>query len=194
MAGTFVLTGGGDLVVTTVGDHYTDLANYTDSVRNVMARPGTFSALFPETTDDNLVQLLQDALAECHLEQCLLTHESDDNGLIRPALASGETALVVLYAGIRLIRGEMLNRITSAKYVAGPVSAETTYATNVLRDIMKALEAQKIQITSLLKASSANAAFAMADAYVANATGYTPNGIPGWTPSSAPTSSYFSGW
>lgn len=195
MTGVLDVSGGGDLAAVALPDHWTDLANYTDSVRNVMARPGTFSTLFPETTDDNLVQLLQDALAECHMERTLLPHESDDNGFVRPVMTSGAMALVVLYAGLRLVRAELLNRITSAKYVAGPVSAETTYATNVLRDVMKALEAQKEKITYLMSSAGANAAFYMADAYVANATGFTPNAIPGTLrPGSATVESFFASW
>lgn len=160
---------GGDLTTDGVGDHWTDLANYTDSVRNIIARPGTFTTLFPETTDDGLVQLLQDALAECHLEGALIDFEADQNGLVRPLMTSGQAAMVVLYAGIRLLRGELLNRITASKYVAGPVSAETTYATNVLRDIMKALQAQKTEVTNRLSTSSAASAFYMGDSYAANA-------------------------
>lgn len=172
MAGTLLESDGGDLRVTTVSDHWTDLADYTESLRNVIARPGTFADLFPETTDDGLVLVLQDALAECHLEQSLLHHEADANGLVRPTLSSGQAAMVVLYAGVRLIRAELFNRVTSAKYVAGPVSAETTYATNVLRDIMKALQAQKDRVTTVQAVSGANAAFYMADQYVRREIGY----------------------
>lgn len=173
MAGTLTESDGGALSMNGLGDHWTDLADYTESLRNVVARPGTFADLFPETTDDGLVLVLQDALAECHLEQTLLTCTSDANGLVRPTLTSGQAALVVLYAGVRLIRAELFNRVTSAKYVAGPVSAETTYATNILRDIMKALQAQKDRVTSAQAVSGANAAFYMADQYVRRDIGMT---------------------
>lgn len=184
MAGTLIEHDGGSLVATGVVDQWTDLANYTDSVRNILARPGTFRTLFPETTDDHLVTVLQDGLAEAHLEGLLLNYESDDNGYVRPVMATGQVALIVLFGGLRLIRAEMLNRVTSSKYVAGPVSAETTYATNVLRDIMKTLEAQKDRLTTLLTSSGAGAAFIMADSYVANAFHRTPNNVPlaDWLP------------
>lgn len=172
----FTLTGGGALTALAWG--MTDLAQYTDSVRNIIARPGTFTDLFPETTDDHLVGTLVDALAECHLEGTLLDYLADASGIVRPQITSGQAALVVLYAGVRLIRAELLNRVTSAKYVAGPVSAETTYATNVLRDIMRALDAQKSRLTAdILSGTGTGFAFLMADAYVANATGITPNGV-----------------
>jgi hypothetical protein len=182
--GDFALSGGGDPAVSTAADHWTDLAAYTQSLRNVVARPGTYADLFPETTDDLLVQVLADGLAECHLEATLLGYEADDNALVRPPLASGQVALVVLYAGLRLLRSELLNRVTSAKYVAGPVSADTTYATNVLRDIMKALEQQKERVTLLLSTNTAATTFSMADSYAANNWGIGPNGVPltSWLP------------
>ena len=184
MAGTFILSGGGTPVVAGTGDHWTDLANYTDSLRNIVARPGTFLDLFPETTDDHLVAVLQDGLAECHLEQVLLNYESDDMGLVHPEMLSGETAMVVLYAGLRLLKAELFNRTTSAKYVAGPVSAETTQATNILRDIMKGLQEQKDRITKMLSTAGAGAAFVMADSYMACAFNWPPNNVPlaDWLP------------
>ncbi len=184
MAGDFVLSGGGDLAGAFTPDRWTDLALFTQSLRNVVARPGTYADLFPETTDDLLIQVLADGLAECHLEATLLGYEADDNALVRPPLASGQIALVVLYAGLRLLRSELVNRVTSTKYVAGPVSAETTYATNVLRDIMKALQAQKDRVTILLSTNTAATAFSMADSYAANNWGIGPNGVPlaDWLP------------
>lgn len=177
MAVDFVLSGGGATTGGATADRWTDLAGYTESLRNVLARPGTFGDLFPETTDDGLIGLLADGLAECHLETTLSTFEADANGLVRPVMATGQIALVILYAGIRLIRGELLNRATSTKYVAGPVSAESTQSTNILRDVMKALEEQKIRITLLYASAGAGAFFSMDDAYMANAFQVPPNGV-----------------
>lgn len=168
MAGTLELTAGGALDARGVGDHWTDLALFTDSVRNMVARPGTFDTLFPETTDDGIVLLLMDGLAECHLHATFTESGSDANGLVRPVLTSGQVALVVLNAGIRMIRAELFNRVTSSKYVAGPVSAEITYATNILRDIMKALEDQRQDVTNRLTTSSGGLAFYMQDQYRVN--------------------------
>lgn len=176
--GDFLLTDGGTLDASGTGDHWTDLAIYTDSVRSILARPGTFSDLFPETTDDHLIAVLADGLAEAHLEGVLLDRLADDNYLVREPLTSGQGALLVLYAGLRLIRAELFNRVTSYKYVAGPVSSEGTYATNILRDIMKALQTQKDAVTTLILAgSTVTSAFLMADSYIINATGRTPNGV-----------------
>lgn len=182
---SFLLTGGGDITAITSGSHWTDLGDYVDSLRAVLARPGTFSDLFPETTDDGLIQLLRDGLAEANMEQLLTGYVSDINGIVRPEMPPGGVAMVVLFAGVRLVRSEILNRITSTKYTAGPVSAEQSYSTNILRDVAKALEAQKTVLINLYRASSAGASFYMTDSYIANATGRTDNGVPlaPWLPS-----------
>ena len=171
--------GGGVVLSGEVVISWTDLAALTDSVRNVVARPGTFTDLFPETTDDHLITVLADALAEAHMMGLLLDNQADDGYLVRPPLPSGAQALVVLYAGVRLIRAELFNRVTSAKYVAGPVSAETSYATNILRDIMAALQEQKDTVYKLLVAGGpAVNAFLMADSYHINALPWhSPNGV-----------------
>lgn len=173
----FLLSGGGDATVTAGGNHYTDLGDYVDSVKAILARPGTFGDLFPETTNAGLVDLMRDGLAECNMEQLLLGYSANTNGIVRPELTPGGIAMVVLFAGARLVRSEILNRITSSKYVAGPVSAEQSYSTNILRDVAKQLEAQKITLITLYRASSAGAQFYMADSFVANLTGHTDNGV-----------------
>lgn len=151
----------------------TDLADSVPSLKNVLARPGTFGTLFPETTDDDLVLVLQDGLAEAHLEGLLLANTDDGNGLVTPDLTSGERALVLLFAGLRLIRSELMNRPLSRKYVAGPASTEETQATNVLRDIMRAMQAQKDQVVKAMSTTLGGGGeiFAMADAYVTRIIG-----------------------
>lgn len=181
---TFLLGGGGDPAVTGKGDRWTDFGDYVDSLRAILARPGTFSDLFPETNDDGLIQLLRDGLAECNMEQLLVGYVSNINGIVRPEMPPGAAAMVVLFAGVRLVRSEILNRITSTKYVAGPVSAEQNYSTNILRDVAKQLEAQKLALIKVYSTSSAGAQFYMADAFIANLTKVTDNGIPlaSWLP------------
>lgn len=180
----FLLSGGGEASVATKGDHWTDLADYVDSLRGILARPGTFAALFPETTDDGLIQLLRDGLAEANMEQLLTAYRSDINGIVRPELPPGGVAMIVLFAGVRLVRSEILNRITSTKYVAGPVSADQSYSTNILRDVAKALEAQKLAIIKTYSTATSGIEFYMADSFIANLTHRTDNGVPlaSWMP------------
>jgi hypothetical protein len=143
-----------------------ELGEATDSLRYLVARPGTFADFYPETTDDMLLQVLLDGLGEAHLEGLLLTCESDSDGVLTPALSSGQVATVVLFAAIRFMRAELFNRTTSVTYKAGSADYETTQATNILRDILKALEAQKLRVIAAAAAGGAGAAFYMADQYL----------------------------
>jgi len=147
----------------------TDLADHVQSLRNMIARPGLFGTLFPETTEDDLVQVLRDGLAECHLEGMLLEYESDDNGVVIPDLPSGAMSMVVIFSGARLLQAEMLNRMTDRQYTAGPVSLQETQATNIVRDIMRDLKEQKKRIIETRRTIGAGHAFHMADAYLVNA-------------------------
>lgn len=174
---TFLLSGGGDGAIVGQDIHWTNLGDYVDSLRAMLARPGTFDDLFPETDDDGLIQLLRDGLAECNMEQLLVGYVSDQQGIVRPEMPAGAIAMVVLFAGIRLVRSEILNRVTSTKYTAGPVSAEQSYSTNILRDVAKQLEAQKITLINLYRSSSAGVEFYMADSFIANLTRITDNGV-----------------
>ncbi len=142
------------------------LADATDSVRFLVARPGTFGDFYPETTDDQVLGVLIDALGECHLEGLLMTYESDSDGLLTPELSSGQVATVVLFAAVRFMRAELFNRNTSVVYKAGTADYETTQATNILRDILKALEAQKLRVIATGALSGGGAAFYMADQFL----------------------------
>ncbi len=144
-----------------------DLSDAVDSLKYMVARPGTFSDLYPETTDDMLLAVLCDAVGEIHLEALMLGKEVDEDGMADTHLTSGEVAMVVLFGAIRFIRAELLNRDTSVVYQAGPVRYEATQATNILRDILKGLLAQKDDIIDAGAAAGAGAAFYMADQYLA---------------------------
>lgn len=146
-----------------------DLVDSTDSLRRVLARPGTFSTLFPETTQDDLVGVLLDGLAEVQLDGMLTEFSFDDTGTVTPDLTAPQSALVILYAGVRLIRSELLNRAQHKRYVgAGGVTFEEDQATNVLRDIMKTLNDQKERIREIASRDYVGA-FGMVDQYFVRA-------------------------
>lgn len=143
-----------------------ELAEAVDSLRYLVARPGTFSDFYPETTEDMLIAVLVDGMAEAHLEGLLLDNDVDADGILTPALSSGQGALVVLFAAVRFLRSELINRYTQVVYEAGSAHYETTQATNILRDILKGLLAQKDRVTQAGASSGAGSAFLMADQYL----------------------------
>jgi hypothetical protein len=147
-----------------------DLSDSLDSLRYAVARPGTFTTNYPETTDDMLLQTLMDGFAEAQLMGLLGTYSVDEDGFVSPALTGGQVALVVLFAAVRFLRSELINRNTSVVYEAGSTHYETTQATNILRDILKALQVQKDAVTDALANGGTTGgaqAFYMADQYLA---------------------------
>ncbi len=143
-----------------------DLADATDSLRFLVARPGTFTDFYPETNDDMLVQMLMDGLAETHLEGLLLDYTSDSDGLLTPALSSGQSALVVLFAAVRFLRAELINRNTSVTYKAGSAEYSTAQGVQLLRDLLNSLSAQKDRLIAAAGSGGGASAFYMADQYL----------------------------
>jgi hypothetical protein len=143
------------------------------SLKNMIARPGTFATLFPETTTNDLVAVLADGIAECQLEGLLLGATMDSTmTTVTPDLSSGEQALAVLFSGARIIRAELLNRATSRKYSAGPASAEMQYSAQLLKDILDDLTTQKKRLIDILSQTQyAGTVFNMADQYVSRLVG-----------------------
>lgn len=160
-----------------------ELAEAVDSLRYLVARPGTFSDFYPETTEDMLIAVLVDGMAEAHLEGLLLDNDVDADGILDPPLTNGQGALVTLFAAVRFLRAELINRNTSVTYEAGSAHYETTQATNILRDILKGLLAQKERVIEAGASSGAGSAFYMADQYLArvwdNVLGDSPL-VVGW--------------
>ncbi len=145
-----------------------DLTELAPSLRNLLARPGTFETLFPETTEDGLLQLLLDGLAEAQREGIMKDVDYDDGGMLEPEITKAQGSLIVLYAGIRMIRAELLNRVTHRRYEAGTAVFEEDYNATLYRDILAALKAQKDKIVDdLVDGGDVFGAFQMADQYLA---------------------------
>lgn len=145
----------------------TDLGEATTSLANTIARPGTFATLFSETTDNDLVDVLRDGFAECQMEG-MFSDYTDTDGVIDPDLTNGETATVVLFAAVRLLRAELANRASHVRYEAGPVTFEEDRSAQVLRQVFDDMRAQKARMTNLLsETGNAGSVFLLADAYVA---------------------------
>lgn len=144
-----------------------DLFDAVESLKRVVARPGTFTSFYPETTDDDLAATLADGLAEVQLDGMLKDVVYDDGtGLVAPDLSRAQVALVVLYAGAILIKAELLNRKTQRRYEASGAVFDETQATNILRDILRGMEARKKAVSEAAAAADFEGAFFMADAYV----------------------------
>lgn len=125
-----------------------DLFDLVDPLKREVATAGEFTQFFPNTSDDDLLGMLQDAFWEARLDG-LLEGFNENEGTVAPE--GGSTAaedqltrdyqqLIVLYAGYRMVRNYLLNLKTGFRTQAGPVEYETSQFAAVLRDVLAALK------------------------------------------------------
>lgn len=148
-----------------------DLSESIASLRDLVATPGTFASIYPDTTKDDLIRVLADAFAECQLEGMLLKHSVDPDGYVDPPINQGELAMVIIFAAVRFMRASLLNANASVTYKAGSAEYSTSTSATLLKAILDDLKAQKDRLIDLADQSggpdSGNVAFYMADQYLA---------------------------
>jgi hypothetical protein len=109
-----------------------DLGELIEPLRREVSQPGAETSTFPDATDDSYFGHLQDAFWETVLVTPL---DVDDDDLGRDL-----QQLVVLYAGIRIIRNQLLAMNTLFRAKAGPVEYETQKSAQVLKGILDELK------------------------------------------------------
>jgi hypothetical protein len=153
----------------------TNLADMAETFRREVAIPGTFASAYPTIDQTQVVGALADALAEVKLDGFLSDQVLDlTTGDIEPGLDVAAQALVVLYAGMRLIRAELRAANTSVRYKAGPVEYETGKSAGGLVQTLRDLAERKSAILAALRTGIA--LDVVLDAYTGRA----------WTPVLAP--------
>lgn len=117
-----------------------DIADLTDALKREVNPPGT--DLFPDATDDDWLGQLLDSFWEAKLFGFFAGFTADEDGLISPLTGTtqvtrDEQALIILFAGARVIRNELKNTNTLFRAQAGPVEFEVQNSAQLLRDILK---------------------------------------------------------
>jgi len=144
-----------------------DLSDYVGSLRREVTPLG--STLFASVSDDTLISYLADAFWEARLDGFLTKWTSDVDGIVTPVAESGaditqaEIALIVLYAGVRILRNQILNTNTGFRAKAGPVEFEQQSSATMLAEMLKQLRDRKNQI--LDQALQVGTSVAVFDAY-----------------------------
>ena len=124
-----------------------DLADFVPSLRREINPPGTNT--FATATNVDLTGYLSDAFWEARLDGFLSSWTCDTDGLVTPVgildpdLPRPETTLVIIYAGVKVLRNKILNMNTTFRAKAGPVEFETQNSANMLVEILKQLKASK---------------------------------------------------
>lgn len=124
-----------------------DLFEYVESLRREISPPG--STVFAEADDEELFGYLVDAFWEARLDGFVTNWQADVNGVVTPLETGGadlpreQVALIVLYAGIRVLRNKILNTNTSFRAHAGPAEFEVQNSATMLAEMLRQLQAVK---------------------------------------------------
>lgn len=154
-----------------------DLIDYVPSLKREVQPPG--STIFASVTDAEWVGHLADAFWEARLDGLLEGYVVADYDPADPTYSVIEStnggkdvdgrgmAVVILYAGIRVLRNRILNMQTGFRAKAGPVEYEQNgAAATVLAEMLKQLRATKDRILEELDSGAGHATSVLVlDAY-----------------------------
>jgi len=127
-----------------------DLADYIESLeREVTPLEGDA----PDVSDEKLVGYLSDAFWEARLDGFMEGYEADNLGVVQgsPDLPREKIALIVVYAGIRILRLQLINTEAHFRATAGPVGFETRISSTVMAEMLRQLERRKEQLLEALE-------------------------------------------
>lgn len=128
----------------------TSFVDLIASFQREVAIPGSFATAYPGMANSDIAAALADAFGAAQLDGFFATSVLDPvAGTVTPDLSPAGQALVVLYAGMRMIRAE-LRTFTNRRYKAGPTEYEVSRPTSVLTELLKDLTVRK---DALLKAA-----------------------------------------
>lgn len=123
----------------------TELSDLVGAYKRETALLGTYDETFPKSTDVEVVGALADAFAEAQLDGFFHGVALDlDDGSLTPDLSTAGAGLVVLYAGARVVRQQIVQMNSRMRVKAGSVEYETERAT--LTQIQKDLTDRKKQL------------------------------------------------
>lgn len=132
-----------------------DLSEFVPSLRREVTPPG--NDLFQGVNDDVFTGYLADAFWEARLDGFGSQWTCDIDGIVTPIEAGGDefprplTGLVILYAGIKILRNRILNINTAFRAQAGPVNYEVENSANLLTEMLKQLAARRAELLEEVK-------------------------------------------
>jgi len=131
-----------------------ELRDFVESLKREIEPPGT--ELFAGVTEAQWVGYLADAFWEARLDGFLVGYATDEgaSGDVSivpvqsgaPDLDRRWVALVVLYAGVKVLRNRILNMNTTFRAKAGPVEFEQQNSATMLAEMLRQLKATKDRI------------------------------------------------
>ena len=165
----------------------TYLDELVDAFKREVTVPGAFSQEFPTATDDELAASLGDAFGHAQLDGFFPRSVLDVDAMeINPDLSVAGAALVVLYAGTRLIRQRLRNLGMNRRYKAGPTEYEVSVPASMLVQDLKDLQNRLSNLIAVSQDKNRPTAVFMLDNYAAVLTGWGGTGGYGFFPSELP--------
>lgn len=125
----------------------TDLSDYVDNLQREVQPPGT--TIFAGVSQDTWTGYLVDAFWEARLDGFVKGYNSTEEGIVTPDIPREQIALVLIYAGIKIVRNRMMTVNTKFHAKAGPVEIEQDYSSTLLADMLKTLTAVKDRLLAL---------------------------------------------
>lgn len=127
-----------------------ELFDYVESLKREIEPPGT--DLFTGVTDTEWVGYLSDAFWEARLDGFLEGYlVSEDDAIVPTETGAADLdrrwmALVLLYAGVKVLRNRILNMSVAFRAKAGPVEFEQENSATMLAEMLRQLKAAKDRI------------------------------------------------
>lgn len=152
----------------------TDLSDLVEPLKREVAIPGAanFKAAFPETNDDDLLGTVMDALGEAQLDGFLSAVALDvDAGTTTPDISRAGGALLILYAGGRIVRNQIRNLATHTRYEASGSVFERDQSAIMLKEVLTELNDRKTALVQLLRQRIGTPVY-MRDGYMIRATAF----------------------
>ena len=156
----------------------TDLRTLVEPLKREVAVPGTYDDVFPNTDDNQLAASLADALGEAQLQgffgdlTLTVTLDSTNAASFETSkdLSAAGGALLVIFAGMRILRTQLRTISQAATYKAGNVEYSTANMTSVVRDELKALR-DRLDLL-VLQGRRSGRAVSVEDGYAGKITAY----------------------
>lgn len=150
----------------------TDLNELIPSLKREVAVPGTFSRVYPNTSDGDLVGSLMDGFAQAQLDGFFLNQELNlDAETVDPDLSNAGRAAVVLYAASSILRAQIMSLKQRVSYEAGPVKYETENSASVLATLLRDITTRRTLLLDQVQEARRGATFAMQDMYADRVSG-----------------------
>lgn len=132
-----------------------DLADLIETLRREVSQPGAETTTFPDANDDIFLGHLQDGFWEARLDGMLVGY-TESEGSVTPVdtadddLSRDLQQLLVLYAGIRILRNQFIAMNTVFRAKAGPIEYETQKSAQLLSALLKELQNRRSVVLTRL--------------------------------------------